>query len=125
MDFGNLLNGRRFEVNVIDNSVDGNFVKEFRKKYELTQTDLANIFGLSKKAIEKWEQGKNGIKGGNAILIRLMMEDENLFKKVYSVNYVDSKEPLEENLEEIESEIIKPSIVKSERKGKKVTPNNI
>ena len=104
MDFNNLLNGRRYEVNIIDNEVDAEFVKEFRKKYKLTQIDLANIFGLSKKAIEKWEQGKNGIKGGNAILMRLMMDDEELLEKVYSVKLIESSVALKETFEVVDFE---------------------
>lgn len=108
MDYGKLLNARRFEFSIIENSVDGKYIKEFRRKYNLTQVDLANIFGLSKKAIEKWEQGKNGIKGGNAILIRLMMEDESILKKVYYVkliepNHLEKKKYIEVETEEVEN----------------------
>lgn len=39
------------------------FLKQLRKKLGLSQRVFARVLGVSEKTIEKWEQGKNPIKG--------------------------------------------------------------
>ncbi len=36
-------------------------IKEFRKKYNLTQSDLADIVGSTIRAVQSWEQGNRNI----------------------------------------------------------------
>ena len=56
-------------------NIDGLFLKELRNKLELTQVQMANYLGVSKKTIEKWEQGVNPIIGAAARLIYLISKE--------------------------------------------------
>lgn len=92
MDINKLMNAKRVEVKYLDISkVDGEFVKNLRSKYNLTQVALANIIGVSKKAIEKWEQGKNRVNSSSAILMCLINENESILNQLYSVKIIDEK----------------------------------
>ncbi len=80
--------------------IDAKYLKDFRKKYNLTQIRLANILGVKKKTIEKWEQGKNPIKNASARIIYLFNKSPKLMdefvktsnKIEYFYNYkVDDK----------------------------------
>lgn len=42
----------------MNNYITGKIIKELREKEKLTQLELANIIGVSDKAISKWETGK-------------------------------------------------------------------
>lgn len=90
MDINKLLNAQRVTINYLDVDVDGSDVKSFRKKNDLTQVALANIFGVTKKTIEKWEQGVNKIGGSSAVLLTLLNKYPEILKKIYSVQQVDS-----------------------------------
>jgi len=90
MDLNKLYGAKRVVVDFLDVAVNGDYVKEFRNKYGLTQIALANILGVTKKAIEKWEQGANNVNGSSAVLLTLLNENNDLLKKVYSVNKVDA-----------------------------------
>ena len=90
MDINKLLNAQRVTINYLDVDVDGSDVKSFRKKNNLTQVALANIFGVTKKTIEKWEQGVNKIGGSSAVLLTLLNKYPEVLKKIYSVQQVDS-----------------------------------
>lgn len=64
-------------VQVVDRDysyIDGKFLRNFRMELNMSQTLLADYLGVSKKAIEKWEQGKNKI---NAPVTRLIFLIEN------------------------------------------------
>lgn len=69
--------------------IDNKFIKNFRKEHDLTQLALANILCVSKKTIEKWEQGVNSVKGCAAVLLSLLAEDEQLLDKLYHVELAD------------------------------------
>ena len=74
IDFENLKDriGITFEIDNIDKIVNGDFVKKLRNDLHLTQLMFATILGVKKKTIEKWEQGKNPVKGPNSRLIFLL-----------------------------------------------------
>ena len=42
----------------MNNYITGKIIKELREKEQLTQLELANIIGVSDKAVSKWETGK-------------------------------------------------------------------
>ena len=80
-----LLESENVEVSCSHVNVDKNFVKNFRKKNNLTQIALANILQVNKKTIEKWEQGVNNIKGCSAVLLDLLDKNPDLLEQLYTV----------------------------------------
>ena len=89
IDINKLLDSKRLEITITSVFIDKNFVKAFRLKNHLTQVALANIMGVSKKTIEKWEQGKNNINGSSAVLFKLLDDNPELLNQLYSVNTVE------------------------------------
>ena len=89
IDFGKLGKAKRVVVEYLDVNVDSEFVKTFRKRNFLTQVALANLMGVTKKTIEKWEQGVNKVSGSSAVLLTLLDNEPNLIDKLYKVTYVD------------------------------------
>lgn len=53
----------------------GNFIKEIRKKNNLTQKQLAERYNVTYQAVSKWENGKNM---PDTILLKQMSEDFNI-----------------------------------------------
>lgn len=90
MNIKRLLSSKKIVVKRLNVNVDSIYVKEFREYYNLTQIALANILGVTKKTIEKWEQGKNKIKGSSAVLLTLMREDKSILDKIYHVEVVNA-----------------------------------
>lgn len=101
-----LLESKRVEVSFPDTDVDKNFVKNFRKEHKLTQVALANILGVTKKTVEKWEQGVNHIGGSSAVLLKLLEANPELIKQLYSVKYRVEGKPEEDNYRIIASKTI-------------------
>ena len=81
-----LLESKRVEVSFAEINVNNEFVKCFRHNHHLTQLALANILGVKKKTIEKWEQGVNKIGGSSAVLIKLLSDNPELLNQLYIVN---------------------------------------
>ena len=80
-----LLESKRIEVSFVETNVDKEFVKEFRQNHHPTQLSLANILGVKKKTIEKWEQGVNKVGGSSAVLLRLINDNPDLLRQLYCV----------------------------------------
>ena len=74
----------------IEKEVNGEFVKNLRKKLNMTQNVFASVLGVTKKTIEKWEQGVNPVKGCSARLLYLISKDVSIVKEFYSFEYKDS-----------------------------------
>lgn len=91
MDIKKLQAGRRVVVRYLDTNINGEFVKKLREKYKLTQIALANVLGVSKKTIEKWEQGVNSIKGSSAVLLSLIDEYPDILSRIREVKIVPAK----------------------------------
>ncbi len=53
----------------------GKFIKEIRKKNNLTQKELADKYGVTYQAVSKWE---NGINLPDVVLLRQMSKDFNI-----------------------------------------------
>lgn len=97
IDINKLLESTRLEITFANVNVDRGFVKSFRKEHGLTQIALANILGVTKKTIEKWEQGKNNVGGSSAVLLKLLNDNPSLIEQLYSVKVdVQGKQPAEE-----------------------------
>ena len=67
--------------------IDGKFLRDLRIKLNMSQLLFASYLGVSKKAIEKWEQGTNKINAPTARLLYLISKDNEIlsnFKKVYT-----------------------------------------
>lgn len=97
IDVSKLLESTRLEITFADVNVDHDFVKAFRKEHGLTQIALANMLGVTKKTIEKWEQGKNNVGGSSAVLLKLLNDNPNLIEQLYRVKVdVQGKQPAEE-----------------------------
>ena len=101
-----LLESKRVEVSYINTDVDKEFVKNFRKEHHLTQVALANILGVTKKTIEKWEQGVNNINGSSAVLLRLLENNPELIRQVYSVKYGVEGQIDKERYKVIETKVV-------------------
>ncbi len=96
MDINRLLDSKRVEITLPDLTIDKNFVKQFRVKNNMTQATLANILGVTKKTIEKWEQGKNNIGGSSVVLLKLLNDNPELINNLYKVNICEGKREVEE-----------------------------
>lgn len=100
-----LLTSKRLEVSFATVKVDKFFVKQFRVKNHLTQIALANILGVTKKTIEKWEQGANNINGSSAVLLKLLNDNPELLSQLYAVKIVEGKRETEQ-YKTIDSKIV-------------------
>ena len=91
IDINKLLESQRVEVSFADAAVDGAYVKQFRAEHRLTQAALANIMGVKKKTVEKWEQGVNKVSGSSAVLLKLLHDDPALIGRLYKVQAVSGR----------------------------------
>ena len=97
-DLSKLNKANKYDVEYIDYEliVDSKFLWNFRNNNKLTQVRLANILNVSKKTIEKWEQGANPIKCTSALLIYLLNSRPELINLLIKENRVNNK--LESNI---------------------------
>ena len=58
--------------------IDGEYVKNLRKKLNLSQGMFAMLMRVSVKTVEKWEQGANPVTNGNAVAMVLFDRDPSL-----------------------------------------------
>ncbi|MCF7930630.1 MAG: type II toxin-antitoxin system MqsA family antitoxin [Acholeplasmataceae bacterium] len=91
-------------VYTTDNStdlIDSNFVRQFRGKYDMTQLVFSSVIGVSKKAVEKWEQHTNKISEPTKKLLYLLDKHPQLINDLYHVEILNAPtsadEPLVEN----------------------------
>jgi len=84
--------GIKVHIPDVDNFVNNHYVKKLRSNLEVTQAVFAVGLGVSNKTVEKWEQGS--IKVGSAAkrLIYLIKEDNSLFTRLYSTEFVNFAE---------------------------------
>lgn len=86
VDIKKLLHTPGITVSVIDTEeVDGAYVRKFRKRYRISQQELANILHMQKDTIYRWEANINEIKGCAAVLIKLLNNNPELFGQVYKI----------------------------------------
>ncbi len=56
-------------------------IKKIRAKLDLTQTAFANIIGVSQKAVEAWEAGKNIPQGPAQRMLELLDKEPAITEK--------------------------------------------
>lgn len=98
---------KKYHVEYIDieSIVTNKFVKELRQKLNMTQTVFAEILGVTKKTIEKWEQGKNPVKGCSARLLYALNENPELINMFYVFEIIEPKNIQNDNsIKEITNE---------------------
>lgn len=98
---------KKYHVEYIDieSIVTNKFVKELRQKFNMTQTVFAEILGVTKKTIEKWEQGKNPVKGCSARLLYALNENPELINMFYVFEIIEPKNIQNDNsIKEITNE---------------------
>ena len=96
IEIDKLLEAKRVEVSFAEVRIDGAFVKRFRRDNGLTQAALANILGVTKKAVEKWEQGVNKLSGSSAVLLKLLDDNPELLGQLYKVEVISGKKEKDE-----------------------------
>jgi len=109
ININKLLESKHIEISFPEINIDKNFVKNFRQANKLTQVALANILGVTKKTIEKWEQGINNINGSSAVLLTLLNNNPELVKQLYSVNRDVRGTEKQEKYIPIDTKVIKTS----------------
>ena len=82
---------KKYHIEYIDieSVVTNKFVKELRQKLNMTQAVFAEILGVTKKTIEKWEQGKNPVKGCSARLLYALNENPELINMFYVFEIIE------------------------------------
>lgn len=78
-----------FKINDIDAEITSDFVKELRRKLNLSQKMFAKVLGVSEKTIEKWEQGSIKVKRTASRLLYLLSKHEELLNDLYLVKRED------------------------------------
>lgn len=89
MNINKLLHSKRLEVTINDKRIDKEFLRQFRKKHNLTQVALANILGVSTAAVQKWEYGINNIGGTATRLVILLNNNPDLINQLYTVRSIE------------------------------------
>lgn len=93
----NICEIKRRAIKVIEpdySYIDGKYLREFRRSFKMSQSLLADYLGVTKKAIEKWEQGKNKL---NPVVIRMVYLIEqkpeilDILKKVEDPSIISEK----------------------------------
>lgn len=123
-DLSRFDKARTFEIRYlnIDELVDNNFVKRLRRKLNMTQLVFASVLGVTKKTVEKWEQGKNPVKGTSARFLYLLDLKPELISKFYVVKSYNIEITYdvesEKSYENIKIESVDDYLIKSELEGK-------
>ena len=73
--------------------VNAETVRELRKTLGLTQLLFASLLHVSKKTVEKWEEGKNPIKGGDAALVYLLSTNPSFAGRLLEVKAHNQEVP--------------------------------
>lgn len=79
---GNLKGVKRHVVTVRPLTVyKAKEIKQIRTKLDLSQSAFSNIIGVSKKAVEAWESGKNIPKGPAQRMLELLDKEPVIVEK--------------------------------------------
>ena len=111
-DLSKIRKEKVHKIEYVDlDKINSEFLKKYREKMGFTQIRLANILGVTKKTIEKWEQGKNPIKGTSATLLYLLDLKPELVDLLYKESFGVQYE-LTPNKDSLYNEIFKNIIEK-------------
>ena len=91
MNIKKLLASKSVKVSYLTTEIDKIGVKEFREKFGLSQTALAIVMGVSKKAVEKWEQGINKVSKSTAVLFAVINERPDVLNIIRKVKVKNSR----------------------------------
>lgn len=94
LDLSLLDNAESYSVEFfdIDQKINNEFLKTLRKKMGFSQAFMAKILGVSKKTIEKWEQGKNPILGTSSRLLHLINIQPSLLEALFKERKTEKKD---------------------------------
>lgn len=84
-DTGTIIEIERPDFNKI---VDNCFVKQLRTRLDLTQKVFSDVLGVTKKTVEKWEQGANPVKGPTARLLYLIDSDLGVVNRLHRTDII-------------------------------------
>lgn len=70
--------------------INNEYLRKFRIDMKMSQSLLADYLGVSKKAIEKWEQGKNRISPVVIRMVYLIEKDPDILKLLKKVSIGES-----------------------------------
>ena len=71
--------------------IDGKYLRKFRMSLKMSQALFAEYLGVTKKAIEKWEQGKNKVNGSIQRLIYLFEKKPEILSELREVKVDEEK----------------------------------
>lgn len=83
IDIEKLLALKKVEISFSETDVDSAYVKNFRKKHNLSQAALAEILDVSRRTVVNWEKERNGICPRSGILIMILNKNPELLEQLY------------------------------------------
>lgn len=81
---------KRKSIKIVDTDlsfINGKYIRDFRIRMKMSQSVLADYLGVSKKAIEKWEQGVNKVNKTVARLIYIFEKDHNTLNYIKEITF--------------------------------------
>ena len=85
INYDYLNSAKRISVQYQRNDVSKEDILKFREENKLTQLALANILGVKKATIQHWESGKHRCCGSHAILLTLLINNNDLISQIRKV----------------------------------------
>lgn len=82
---------RRVKLSLEPRKVKPEEVKNVRDDFHVSQAVFAKLIGVSKRTLEKWEQGKSQVPGPAAVLLGDMIVNPDHWKSKFSNMMVRTK----------------------------------
>ena len=80
-----LENANRVSVEYRIDDIDGEYVKQFRDRYNFTKIELANLMGVTKSIVCQWEEDGLGIDWAHSVLFTLFSHNDKLIEQIRKV----------------------------------------
>lgn len=122
-DLKKLDDAKSFKISYLNtDNIDSVRVKKIRNNLGVTQNVFGSILGVTKKTVEKWEQGKNKVSGTAATLIALIEQNPEIVSILYKVSLPEaiSEAEVEEstkNLADDSNSMLSPETKWEEKDG--------